>query len=187
MKFVPAWAWLIGVGLVCVGVAEEDAPKEEVASEGANPQAEKGARRNITLGAMFREEFKQQEGVQELKNGILYKVHASGKGKTPKLSDSVKVKYEGRHVDGRIFDEKSKEEPARFRLDRNIVMGWQEVLPRMREGDKWEIVLPSQLAYGATGRYGRDDGSIGPNETLVFLIELVEVEDPAKKSEIKQP
>jgi FKBP-type peptidyl-prolyl cis-trans isomerase FklB len=97
------------------------------------------------------------------------------------------VKYEGRHVDGRIFDDKSKEEPARFRLDRNIVMGWQEVLPRMREGDKWEIVLPSQLAYGATGRYGRDDGSIGPNETLVFLIELVEVEDPAKKSEIKQP
>jgi len=181
MKFVPAWAWLISVGLVCVVAAEE-----EVVNEGANPQAEKGARRNITLGAMFREEFKQQEGVQELKNGILYKIYASGKGKTPKLSDSVKVKYEGRHVDGRIFDDKSKEEPARFRLDRNI-LGWQEVLPRMREGDKWEIVLPSQLAYGATGRYGRDDGSIGPNETLVFLIELVEVEDPAKKSEIKQP
>jgi hypothetical protein len=61
MKFVPAWAWLIGVGLVCVVAAEE-----EVVNEGANPQAEKGARRNITLGAMFREEFKQQEGVQEL-------------------------------------------------------------------------------------------------------------------------
>ncbi|NCX47324.1 MAG: hypothetical protein EBW82_01680 [Verrucomicrobia bacterium] len=74
MKFVPACAWLIGVGLVGMVAAEEEAPKEEVVNEGPNLQAETGARKNITLGAMFREEFKQQEGVQELKCGVMYKV-----------------------------------------------------------------------------------------------------------------
>jgi len=176
--------------LVCGGVVALGISFSAFAQEGGEEAAagvEKGGRRNITLGAMFSEEFRQQEGAQELKNGILYKILTTGKGKTPKTSDSVKVKYEGRHVDGRIFDEKWKEEPARFRVDRNTIMGWQEVLPRMREGDKWEIVIPSHLAYGATGKYGKDDGSIGANETLVFLIELVEVEDPTKKAEIKQP
>ena len=62
MKFMPACAWLIGVGLVCMVEAQEEAPKEEVVNEGPNLQAETGARKNITLGAMFREEFKQLEG-----------------------------------------------------------------------------------------------------------------------------
>jgi FKBP-type peptidyl-prolyl cis-trans isomerase FklB len=187
MKILPAWVWLMGLGLVGSVGAEEEAPAEaEIeAREEMQASADKGARRNITLGAMFREEFKQQEGVQKLKNGILYKIHATGKGKTPKTTDFVKVKYEGRHVDGRIFDDYYKEEPARFRSDRNIIMGWQEVLPRMREGDKWEIVIPSHLAYAATGKYGKDDKSIGANETLVFTIELVEVEDPMKKAKGK--
>ena len=142
--------------------------------------ADKGARRNITLGAMFREEFKQLEGVQELKSGILYKVEATGTGKTPKLSDWVRVNYAGKHVDGRVFD-KSKGEPVRMRVDRTVP-GWQEVLPRMREGDKWEVVIPSHLGYGAKGTGA---GNIGANETLVFTIELVEVEDPLKKAEGK--
>ncbi len=182
MKFLPAWAWLVGVGLVSRGGAEEEAPKEEEVAEGPNLQAESGARKNITLGAMFREEFKQQEGVQELKCGVMYKVEATGKGKTPKLSDWVKVNYTGKHVDGRVFDQ-SKGEPLRMRVDRTVP-GWQEVLPRMREGDKWEVVIPSQLGYGAKGTGA---GNIGANETLVFTIELVEVEDPSKKAEAKQP
>jgi FKBP-type peptidyl-prolyl cis-trans isomerase FklB len=95
----------------------------------------------------------------------------------------VKVNYEGKHVDGNGFD---KMESYRTRVDRTVP-GWQEVLPRMREGDKWEIVIPSHLAYGAKGMKGKGDKSIGANETLVFLIELVEVEDPAKKAEVKQP
>jgi len=140
--------------------------------------ADKGARRNITLGAMFQEEFRQQEGVKELKGGLLYKVAVSGSGKTPKLSDRVKVRYEGRHVDGRIFDKSKGEEPQEFRVDRTVA-GWQEVLPLMREGDKWEVVVPSHLAYGAKGS---PFGNIGPNETLVFTIELMDVMDPGEKS-----
>ena len=140
--------------------------------------AEQGGRKNITLGAMFQEEFRQKEGVRELKGGLLYRVEASGTGKTPKLSDRVKVRYEGRHVDGRVFDKSKGEESQEFRVDRTVA-GWQEVLPLMREGDKWEVVVPSHLAYGAKGS---PFGNIGPNETLVFTIELVHVMDPGEKS-----
>lgn len=140
--------------------------------------AEQGGRKNITLGAMFQEEFRQQEGVRELKGGVLYKVEVSGTGKTPKLSDRVKVRYEGRHVDGRVFDKSKGDDPQEFRVDRTVT-GWQEVLPLMREGDKWEVVVPSHLAYGAKGS---PYGNIGPNETLVFTIELVDILDPGEKS-----
>jgi FKBP-type peptidyl-prolyl cis-trans isomerase len=172
--------------LVCGGVIVLGVSFSAFAQEGGEEAAagvEKGGRRNITLGAMFAEEFRQQEGAQELKNGILYKILTTGKGKTPKTSDWVKVNYEGKHVDGKGFDKSKEGEPARFRVDRTVP-GWQEVLPRMREGDKWEVVIPSHLAYGAKGTGA---GNIGANETLVFLIELVEVEDTTKKSEIKQP
>jgi len=140
--------------------------------------AEQGGRRNITLGAMFQEEFKQQEGVKELKSGVLYRVEVSGSGQTPKLSDRVKVRYEGRHVDGRVFDKSKGDEPQEFRVDRTVP-GWQEILPLMREGDKWVVVIPSHLAYGAKGS---PYGNIGPNETLAFTIELVRVMDPGEKS-----
>ena len=159
---------------------------EEEGGAGREQTQEEKERKNITLGAMYCEEFKQQEGVRTLKNGIMYKVEATGKGKTPKTSNWIKVNYVGKHVDGKVFEKSKEGEPVRFRVDRTVA-GWEDVLPRMREGDKWEIVIPSHLAYGATGKYGREDGTIGANETLVFLIELVEVEDPAKKSEIKQP
>lgn len=147
-------------------------------SENAAESQEQGGRKNITLGAMFREEFKQKDGVKELKSGVLYQVMASGSGQTPKSSDRVKVRYEGRHVDGRVFDKSKGEEPQEFRVDRTVA-GWQEVLPLMREGDKWEVVIPSHLAYGAKGS---PFGNIGPNETLVFTIELVDVLEPGEKS-----
>ncbi|NDE84623.1 MAG: hypothetical protein EB056_01090 [Verrucomicrobia bacterium] len=141
----------------------------------------KGGRHNITQGAIFTEDFRQQEGVLQLKNGILYKIEATGKGKTPKTSDRVKVNYVGKHVDGRVFDQSKEGQPGEFKVDRTVA-GWQDVLPRMREGDKWEVVIPSHLAYGASGT---PYGNIGPNETLVFSIELVEVLEPIKKPEVK--
>jgi len=161
------------VFLLVVGSFVHAEPEEEEAGS-----TEQGGRKNITMGAMFREEFKQQEGVKELKNGVLYRVEASGSGQTPKLSDRVKVRYEGRHVDGRVFDKSKGGEPQEFRVDRTVP-GWQEVLPLMREGDKWVVVIPSHLAYGAKGN---PYGNIGPNETLAFTIELVRVMDPGEKS-----
>ena len=89
----PTWKsfWLLG-GLMAGAVWAEDLDGAMAAAI----NAEQGGRKNITLGAMFQEEFRQQEGVKELKGGLLYKVEAEGTGKTPKLSDRVKVKYEGR-------------------------------------------------------------------------------------------
>lgn len=168
-----AFPWLV-LGLMAGAVWAEDLDGAMAAAI----SADKGARRNITLGAMFQEEFREKEGVQELKGGILYVVLATGTGQTPKLSDRVKVRYEGRHVDGRVFDKSKGEEPQEFRVDRTVG-GWQEVLPLMREGDKWEVVVPSHLAYGAKGS---PFGNIGPNETLVFTIELVDVMEPGEKS-----
>ena len=165
--------WLLG-GLMAGAVWAEDLDGAMAAAI----NAEQGGRKNITLGAMFQEEFQQQEGVKRLRSGVLYKTEVSGSGKTPKLSDRVKVRYEGRHVDGRVFDKSKGEEPQEFRVDRTVA-GWQEVLPLMREGDKWEVVVPSHLAYGAKGS---PFGNIGPNETLVFTIELVHVMDIGEKS-----
>ena len=87
----------------------------------------------------------------------------------------------GKHVDGRVFDQSKEGQPYESRVDRQI-SGWQDILPRMREGDRWEIVIPSHLAYGAAGT---PRGDIGPNETLVFTIELLEVMEPVKKPEVK--
>ena len=188
MRNLQVWVWVFGLCLTSLVSAEEgdggaDTASEEAVKQKMQDRVETGARRNITLGAMYCEEFKQQEGVQALRNGIMYKVEATGKGKTPKTSDWIKVNYAGKHVDGKVFDKSKDGEPARLRVDRTVT-GWQEVLPKMREGDKWEVVIPSHLAYGAKGT---PTGSIGANETLVFTIDLVEVEDPAKKAEAKQP
>ena len=165
--------WLV-LGLIAAATWAEDLDGAMAAAI----NAEQGGRRNITLGAMFQEEFRQQEGVKQLKGGVLYRVETSGSGKTPKLSDRIRVRYEGRHVDGRVFDKSKGEEPQEFRVDRTV-NGWQEVLPLMREGDKWEVVVPSHLGYGAKGS---PFGNIGPNETLVFTIELVDVLEPGEKS-----
>ena len=170
VKILP---WLV-LGLIAAATWAEDLDGAMAAAI----NAEQGGRRNITLGAMFQEEFRQQEGVKQLKGGVLYRVETSGSGKTPKLSDRIRVRYEGRHVDGRVFDKSKGEEPQEFRVDRTV-NGWQEVLPLMREGDKWEVVVPSHLGYGAKGS---PFGNIGPNETLVFTIELVDVLEPGEKS-----
>ncbi|MEM7195991.1 MAG: FKBP-type peptidyl-prolyl cis-trans isomerase [Pseudomonadota bacterium] len=89
----------------------------------------------------------------------------------PTATDTVVVHYQGTLIDGTVFDSSySRGEPATFPLS-GIIPGWQEILQLMRAGDKWEVVIPPQLAYGERGA----GASIGPNETLVFEIELLEI------------
>lgn len=170
--------WASVTLVLSAGFLEAQTPEESPARDG---------RKNITLGAMFQEEYLRKEGVQVIRPaGILYRVLASGTGRTPKATDRVLVQYEGRHVDGTIFDT-SRKEGYETRVDRNI-QGWIEVLPRMREGDRWEVVIPSHLAYGANGQtiFDRKKGQeirIEPNETLIFVIELIDVFEPGKKNE----
>ena len=132
-----------------------------------NTAAETGQSR----GEAFQVEYSQRQGVVVTASGLQYRVIETGEGRSPGPADTVVVHYVGQLIDGTEFDSsKGRGTPATFSLG-GIIPGWQEALQLMREGDIWEVVIPSELAYGAQGA----GGSIGPNETLVFEIELISV------------
>jgi len=125
---------------------------------------------NEQRGTEFMAANREQEGVMATASGIQYRVIEAGSGKQPGAEDTVVVHYAGQLVDGTEFDSSYKRgQPATFSLS-GIIKGWQEILQLMPEGAKWEVVIPPALAYGPNG-----GSSIGPNETLVFTIELIEV------------
>jgi len=126
---------------------------------------------NKTAGMVFLEKNKTQEGVIALPSGLQYKVLKKGMGASPTLSNSVVAHYEGRLIDGTIFDSSIKRgEPATFPVT-GVIKGWTEILQKMKVGSKWQVYIPSELAYG-----GRGTGQlIGPNATLIFDIELIEI------------
>ena len=122
-------------------------------------------------GQEFRQTYRDQDGVSETESGILYRVLTPGTGGQPKIDDTVVVHYRGTLVDGTEFDSSIRRgQPATFSLG-GIIPGWQEALQLMPEGAVWEVVIPPELAYGETGA----GGAIGPQETLIFDIELIEV------------
>jgi FKBP-type peptidyl-prolyl cis-trans isomerase len=104
-------------------------------------------------------------------SGLQYKVTTAGTGAKPAATDMVKVHYEGRLLDGTVFDSSiQRGEAATFGVGQ-VIPGWQEALQLMPAGSKWEVWIPSDLAYGVTGA----GGAIGPNEVLNFTIELIEI------------
>jgi FKBP-type peptidyl-prolyl cis-trans isomerase FklB len=122
-------------------------------------------------GETFQAEYSQRQGVVATGSGLQYRIIQTGEGRSPGSADTVVVHYVGQLIDGTEFDSsRGRGTPATFSLS-GIIPGWQEVLQLMREGDIWEVVIPSELAYGAQGA----GASIGPNETLVFEIELISV------------
>jgi FKBP-type peptidyl-prolyl cis-trans isomerase FklB len=139
---------------------EAAAKKQQAAGEAA------GKRGEAYLAAN-----KSKPGVKVLESGVQYKVAKQGEGKSPQPTDTVSVHYRGTLVNGTEFDSSyQRGEPATFPVN-GVIRGWQEVLPLMKEGDKWEIVIPAALAYGDRGA----GSAIGPNETLLFEIELLSV------------
>ena len=128
------------------------------------------AEANIRAGKEFLEENREKEGVVELENGLQYKILRPGTGPKPKPDSEVTVHYRGALLDGNEFDSSyRRNEPAKLSLNR-VIRGWQQALTLMKTGALWEIYIPSELGYGATGQ-----GAIGPGETLVFEVELIEV------------
>jgi len=128
------------------------------------------ADKNQAEADAFFAENKNKEGVISLPNGLQYKVITSGSGKSPKLSNTVKVHYAGRLLDGTEFDSSYKRgAPYETKLT-SVVKGWTEILQLMKVGDKWEVYIPSELAYGPRGSQ-----SIGPNAALIFVMELVSI------------
>ncbi len=129
---------------------------------------------NREAGKAFLEANAKLDAVSTTDSGLQYKVLRSGNenGKQPGPRSKVTVNYEGRHLDGRIFDSSwQRNEPIQFKLNQ-VIKGWTEGLQLMREGAKYQLYIPSQLAYGERGA----GGTIGPDETLIFDVELLKVD-----------
>jgi FKBP-type peptidyl-prolyl cis-trans isomerase FklB len=132
---------------------------------------QKQSEKNKADGEKFLAENAKKDGVKSLPSGLQYKVITPGKGKTPKASDTVTVHYKGTLIDGTEFDSSYKRgEPASFPVS-GVIPGWVEAIQLMKEGAKWQLFIPPNLAYGERGA-GRD---IGPNATLLFEVELISV------------
>ncbi|RYX93368.1 FKBP-type peptidyl-prolyl cis-trans isomerase [bacterium] len=122
-------------------------------------------------GEEFLTKKKSEAGVKTLASGLMYKVIKSGTGKTPKLTDSVTTHYRGTFINGKEFDSSySRNEPTTFPVN-GVIKGWTEALQLMKEGDKWELYIPSNLAYGEAG----NSPVIPPNSALVFELDLIKV------------
>ena len=114
----------------------------------------------------------KKKGVKTLPSGLQYKILVDGKGSSPKATDMVTVNYKGTLIDGTEFDSSYKRnEPATFPVN-GVIKGWTEALQLMKEGSKWELFIPADLAYGERGTMG---GPIGPNAVLIFEVELLKI------------
>ena len=128
------------------------------------------ATENKTAGTAFLAENAKKEGVKQTDSGLQYKVLKEGTGKSPKATDVVEVNYEGKLIDGTVFDSSyERGEPIEFPLNQ-VIAGWTEGLQLMKEGGKYEFYIPSDIAYGEAGNAG-----IEPNSTLIFTVELLDV------------
>ena len=126
---------------------------------------------NTKQGEEFLKKNKAGEGVTELESGLQYKVLAAGNGKKPRAEDTVVVHYRGTLIDGTEFDSSySRGKPAELGVNR-VIKGWQEALQLMPVGSKWQLAIPSTLAYGERGA----GNLIGPNSTLLFDVELLAI------------
>ncbi|MBA3544478.1 MAG: FKBP-type peptidyl-prolyl cis-trans isomerase [Chthoniobacterales bacterium] len=156
--------------------------QKEMTEKQASAKKEMGEK-NTTEGKKFLEENKKKEGVKTTASGLQYKVLKEGTGAVPKETDTVKVNYRGTTIDGTEFDSSYKRgQPASFPVNR-VIKGWTEALQMMKPGSKYQLVIPSELAYGERGA-GSD---IGPNSTLLFDVELIEVVKPGEAAASPKP
>lgn len=138
-------------------------------------QGQKKAEENATKGKAFLEANGKKPGVVTLESGLQYKIEVDGEGPKPAATDVVRVHYRGTLIDGTEFDASAKhgDQPAEFAANR-VIPGWTEALQLMSVGSKWTLYIPAELAYGE-----RQAGEhIGPNSTLIFEVELVEIVQP---------
>ena len=153
---------------------EEQAEQAKLAAEAVEINAIEGAAYLAANGT--------KEGVVTTESGLQYKEVTAGDGAKPKDTDTVSVHYKGTLIDGTEFDSSySRNAPAVFPVN-GVIPGWTEALQLMNVGDKWELTIPSELAYGAGGT----GGTIGPNAVLVFEVELLELVVQEKPINISQ-
>lgn len=144
--------------------------KERLAKQAE--ERKQAAEKNLKAGDEFLQKNKGKENVVTLPSGLQYRVIKSGTGKSPKADDAVTTHYRGTLINGTEFDSSySRGKPATFPVS-GVIPGWTEALQLMKEGAKWQLFVPANLAYGEGGR-----GKIEPNSTLIFDIELISVND----------
>lgn len=139
---------------------------------------------NLEMSQAFLKVNKTAEGVVETESGLQYKVLKEGDGESPTVTDKVSVLYEGRLIDGTVFDSTNKSNTPRTFAVNRVVKGWTEGLQLMKVGSKYEFYIPPELAYGSQAR-----SSIPANSALIFQVELkeiIETEDKTKKEEEKK-
>ncbi|MBC8414143.1 MAG: FKBP-type peptidyl-prolyl cis-trans isomerase [Nitrospira sp.] len=143
--------------------------KKMMAKQAELQQAASG--NNAKEGETFLSENKTKDGVVELPSGLQYIIVSEGSGDSPKATDTVSVHYKGTLIDGTEFDSSyGRGEPAEFPVNR-VIPGWTEALQLMKPGAKWQLFIPSDLAYGERGA-GK---MIGPNSALIFDVELLAI------------
>lgn len=152
--------------------------------EMAAKQAEKRkalGEKNRKEGEAFLAANKSKEGVKTLPSGLQYKVITEGTGKTPRATDTVVTNYRGTLIDGTEFDSSyQRKSPATFRVN-GVIKGWTEALQLMKEGAKWQLFVPPELAYGERGAGPK----IGPNAVLIFELELISVKEESAQPPAK--
>ena len=122
----------------------------------------------LEKGQAFLQDNGSKDGVKTTASGLQYKVLQEGEGRSPKATDTVRVNYRGTLINGTEFDKSSS--PIEFPLNQ-VISGWTEGVQLMKEGSRYEFYIPSDLAYGKRGA----GGAIGPDETLIFQVELIKV------------
>lgn len=148
--------------------------QNEVRAQQAQKMKEEGDT-NKKNGEAYLAANKAKPGVVTLPSGLQYKILKEGTGPKPTATDTVECNYTGTLINGTEFDSSAKHGgPAKFPVN-GVIKGWTEALQLMPAGSKWQLFIPSDLAYGERGT---PDGSIGPNSTLVFDVELLSVEQP---------
>ena len=153
--------------LFTMAAAETYFAEREKADKAAKEEKLYGPNRDA--GIAFLAENAKKDSVITLPSGLQYKVLVAGKGEVPTVSDKVQVNYEGRLIDGTVFDASARhgDKPAEF-MPTQVIKGWTEALTMMPVGSKWQLYIPSELAYGK-----RETGQIKPYSTLVFDVELI--------------
>ncbi|MEN6620750.1 MAG: FKBP-type peptidyl-prolyl cis-trans isomerase [Smithella sp.] len=134
--------------------------------------------KNYHEGKTFLDKNGKKEGVQTLKSGLQYKILADGMGRKPESGDIVTVHYRGTFIDGTEFDSSYARGKSETVQMNSLIQGCGEALHLMKEGSKWQLFIPPELAYGQSGQGSR----IPPNSTLIFEIELIRIEDAGNKN-----
>jgi FKBP-type peptidyl-prolyl cis-trans isomerase len=153
-----------------------------LAQTAAAPAAPVSDALSIANNQKFLADYAKQPHIVIRPSGLMFRIIQNGYGKRPQSTDSVKVYYTGKLINGVVFDGTSPGLPATFRMNSGLVTGWVEALEIMREGDHWQLVIPPALGYGA---HGSADGgqTIPPNQDLIFDLKLITTTPAPRKGE----